>query len=58
MTVYDLKSVYGVWTDLYGLFFQISEVYLNNSSAMGTLNKLFGLQAEPVELELLLTMGA
>ena len=38
--------------------FQISEVFLDNSSAMRTLDKFFGLQANPVEFEFLVTMWA
>ncbi len=54
--VWRLKSAYEIVVYPYCLFSRISKVELNDSSAMRTLYKLLGFQADPVEFELLLTM--
>ncbi len=50
------KLVHEIRTYPYCLFFRISEVELNNSSAMRTLDKLLGFQTNHIQLEFLLTM--
>jgi hypothetical protein len=49
-----LKSIYEILVYPYCPFFGIIEIQFNDSSAMRTLDKLLGFQADPVEFELLL----